>query len=91
MVDILEDIIAKMNVGMISKPVFPCVLLYICVFPSIFDQFQFIFRFFSVCVSLCLGLISITKGNSGFCRSSTEIRMFAHISVEVLRKSVEVF
>ena len=32
-----------------------------------------------------------TKGNSGFCRSSTEIRMFAHISVEVLRKSVEVF
>ena len=32
-----------------------------------------------------------TKGNSGFCRSSTEIRMFVHISVEVLQKSVKVF
>ena len=32
-----------------------------------------------------------TKGNSDFCRSSTEIRMFAHISVEVLQKSVKVF
>ena len=41
---------------------------------------------------LDLTLISqYTKGNSGFCRSSTEIRMFAHISVEVLWKSVEVF
>ena len=32
-----------------------------------------------------------TKGNSGFCRSSTEIRMFVQISVEVLQKSVKVF
>ena len=33
----------------------------------------------------------VTKGNSDFCRSSTEIWMFAHISVEVLQKSVKVF
>ena len=29
-----------------------------------------------------------TKGNLGFCRSSAEIWMFAHISVEVAQNSV---
>ena len=32
-----------------------------------------------------------TKGNSDFCRSSTEIRMFAYFSVEVVQISLKVF